>query len=76
MILCAILKNYDFLYFFLQNFKQMSKSDVSDTNGRRKRDFRVENSQNEVGEIDFRCTGTNFITFFDFFQFTTTTETP
>ena len=46
----------------------MSKSDVSDTNGRRKRDFRVENSQNEVGEIDFRCTGTNFMTFFNFFD--------
>ena len=49
-------------------FKKMSKSDVSDTNGRRKRDFRVENSQNEVGEIDFRCTGTNFMTFFYFFS--------
>ena len=56
-----------FVWLFLKcskNLHKLIKSEVSDTNGRRNRDFRSEIIQNEVGEIDFRCTGTHFMTFF------------
>ena len=52
--------------FFQKNLHKSIKSDVSDTNGRRNRDFRVETVQNEVGEVYFRCKGTHFMTFSDF----------
>ena len=61
----AISKN---IFLRKSNFQKHVKSDFSDTNGRRKRDFHVENSHNEVGEIDFRYTGTNFATFFNLFD--------
>ena len=51
---------------FSENLQKSIKSYVSDTNGWRESDFQVETIQNEVGEVYFRCTGTHFMTFFQF----------
>ena len=47
-------KNYE-------NCQTSLKSDISDTNGYRKRDFRLEASQNDTLKVDFRPTGTHFL---------------
>ena len=54
-----------FLFFF-ENLQKSIKSDASDTNGPRKRDFHEETIAIDTGETDFQCTGTNFMTFFQF----------
>ena len=50
-----------------ENCQKSLKSDISDTNGYRKRDFRLETSQNDTLKVDFRPTGTHFMTFSCFF---------
>ena len=65
-----------FLHFFVFFFRKCPKiikktttSHVFGTNARRERDFHGENSQNGTGIINFRSTGTHFMTFFMFFFF-------
>ena len=55
-----------FSIFFLENLQKSIKSCVFDTNGPRKRDFHEETIAIDTGETDFQCTGTNFMTFFQF----------
>ena len=54
-------------FFFQKNHKQSITSYAFDTNARRERDFRVENSQNDTCIYDFRRRRTNFIRFCCFF---------
>ena len=54
---------------FCENHQKSLKRNVFGTNARRERDFQVENSQNGTGIIDFRSTGTHFMTFVCFFCF-------
>ena len=62
MFLCAFEK-YNFLCLKFPKKLKSLKSDVSDTNGRQKCDFRVETVQNDTLKVDFRATATHFITF-------------
>ena len=58
-----------FFYFFSEmpeNHQKSIKSNFFDTNARRERDFQVENNQNGTGIIDFRSSGTHFMTFLCF----------
>ena len=51
-----------FLFFlkFSENLQKSLKSDVSEPNGRRKHDFRVETMRNYTLKCDFWSTGTHF----------------
>ena len=51
--------------FARKNTHKSIKSNVSDTHGRRDRDFWVEATQNAIGIIDFGYTWNNFMTFSD-----------
>ena len=51
---------------FFENLQKSIKSDASDANGPRKRDFHEETIQIGTGETDFRSTVTNCITFLRF----------
>ena len=44
-------------------FQKSTKMVVSDTNGHRNRVWREETIAIETAEVDFRCTGTSFMTF-------------
>ena len=55
--------------FFYENLQNSIKSDVSDTNGPRKRDFHEETIPIDTGETDFRSTVTHFMTFLRFLLF-------
>ena len=52
-----------------ENLQKSIKSDVSDANGPRKRDFHEETIQIGTGETDFRSTVTHFMTFLRFLWF-------
>ena len=47
-----------------ENLQKSIQSDVSDTNGPRKRDFHEETIPIDTGETDFRSTVTHFMIFF------------
>ena len=49
-----------------KNLQKSIKRDVSGTNGHRKHDFHEETIVIDTGETDFQCTGTKFMTFFQF----------
>ena len=53
-------------FHFFENLQKSIKSDVSDANGHRKRDFHEETIQIGTGETDFRSTVTHFMTFLGF----------
>ena len=59
--------------YFIENLQKSIKSDVSDTNGHRKRDFHEETIPIDTGETDFRSTVTHFMIFLRFLSFFVTT---
>ena len=52
-----------FLEHFFENLQKLIKSKVSGTNGPQNHVFLVETMHFSIREIDFRCTGTQFVTF-------------
>ena len=61
------------LSIFFGNLQKLIKSDVSDANGHRKRDFHEETIPIDTGETDFRSTVTHFMICFARFLFFVTT---
>ena len=59
----TILKKIGIFSIFFENLQKSIKSDVSDTNGPRKRDFHEETIPIDTGETDFRSTVTHFMIF-------------
>ena len=51
-------------FFFFEKHQKSIKSDVSDANGPRKRDFHEEAMPIDTGETDFRSTVTHFMILF------------